>query len=283
MPMHEQVERLHRDLGRLGNEISRLRIQMQRLRQRTDQLAALRETEPVDTRRLAQLESVLDVSAVSEHLQAVVARAPLVVDPVAHLTLDALFPTTVYAVLVEMIPPAAFFEGAADQTQELRVPQQAGPLPAIVAWTFVTELVLRALGPALVARFESVLAGFARATFPSLPPFHEWGVGIALTQGRLVRHPPGAAAVQPVERPWDFLTGVLGLGQPHESGDDGVNTAVVCLGPAQAHQVLSKGPSERPQTEWYTYEFGIGPTRDARRTLTAKMSQHDAAIWSTRG
>jgi len=282
-PRHEPIERLHRDLGRLGEEVSRLRVQMQRVQQRTDQVLALRQSAPDAARRLAQLESVLDAEGVAAHLRDAIARAPLQPVPVPHLSVGNVLPAAVYDSLVDAIPPAVFFEGGDNEAQELRVPQRAGRLPEIVTWTFVTDVVLRALSPALVARFKDPLAAFARATFPSLPPFEEWKVDITLSQGRIVRRRPSGACPPSPDRPWDFLTGMVPLGRAEDSEEYGSNTLVVFLGPARAHRYLAVPSSAPPETERYTYEFGIGPARDARRALTAKMNRDDAAIWSSRG
>lgn len=294
MPRHEPIERLHRDLGRLGEEVSRLRAQMQRVQQRTDQLFALKGAEPQAAQRLEQLEAVLDFETVAAHLQTAVARGSLTLDPIPHMSVQDLLPGPVYRAVLDALPPPVFFEGADDRMQDLRVPPRTGSLPSVVAWAFITEVVLRALGPSLLVRFESPLAAFARTTFPSLPPFSQWSVAIALSQARIVRRQPGAPETSPPDRPWDLLTCVVALGRPHESEDYGAlldtkalpfrgNTAVVFLGPAQAYRYLAIPSSAPPEIERYTYEFGIGPTRDARRALIAKMSQHDAATWSTRG
>lgn len=279
MPQDESIERLRRGLLRLGDEVSRLRTQMERLQQRTDQLFALRQAEPETAPRLEQLETVLDFDRVAAHVQTAVAQAPLTLDPVPHISVQDVFPAAVYRALVDAIPPVVFFEGDDDRALELRVPPRTGPVPSIVTWAFASEVALRALSPALVARFESPLAAFARTRFPSLPPFQEWGVDIALSQGRIVRRRPGAAEGPPPDRPWEFLTCVVALARPHDPFPS--NTALVFLGPPQTFSSLPIPESAPSQTEWYTYEFGIGPTREGRRALTAKMSQHDAAIWST--
>ncbi len=96
----------------------------------------------------------------------------------------------------------------------------------------------------------------------------------------------GKSPPQP-ERPWDLLTCVLTLARPHDSEEFGSqlgtravpflpNSALVFLGASHGYVPI---PESAPvDTERYTYEFGIGPTKEGRRTLAAMMNQDDGPI-----
>jgi hypothetical protein len=148
----------------------------------------------------------------------------------------------------------------------------------------MTEIVLRSLGPALAERFSKPLAARAATAFPGLPPFDEWNVEITLSEGRLVRRVRGYAGAPAPHREWDLLTAVLCLAR---RGDDErfgsrvygepfpfrANCAVAFVGPSEALEYASIPPETSGMTERYTYEFGIGPSREGRRRL-ARLSTY---------
>ena len=123
----------------------------------------------------------------------------------------------------------------------------------------------------LVAPLAAPLAVYTRAQFPSLPPFEDWGVDITLSEARLVRRRPGCSAGKRVDRSWDLITGVLDLSRTQVPFRPNVLTAYVGAAADDAcASLLSEASTDQG---WYTYEFGIGPTRQARRTLTAAIGK----------
>jgi hypothetical protein len=236
---------------------------VRRLARQTRQLAILRSEDALAGAHVERFERILDAEHVGAHARQAVAAARLRRDPVVHLRVDELLPPDVYRALVDAIPAPVFFEGD-EARQELRVPPRLAPTHTVVAWAFFTEVMLDAVSGALVAAFDEPLAAMAQTRFPELPPIGKWGE-ITLTQGRLVRRTAGEEPPDVAERPWDLLTGVLDLARP---GNDDANTLVVCLGQARTDRYAQTIDIAPPGTERYTYEFGIGPTREARRRLT---------------
>lgn len=253
------------------------------LRRRMEQLAAVREDESQLAARVARLERVLDMSRVAAHVRSAVAGASLVVEPVPHLVAPDLLPADVYQAVIEAIPAPVFFDGRVARGQELRVPPRLAPVTVIVTWTFVNEIG-RMMSDLLVARLAEPLAVYTQGRFPSLLPPGERGVEMTLSEARIVRHVPGYQGGSSADRPWDVARGVLCLRRPKDMEEFGsrlhgesiplrANSLLACVGAADTFGYAPIPPDAPADTERYTYEFGIGPTKDARRTLTARMQK----------
>jgi hypothetical protein len=254
------------DLAELARTVAR----------RAERLAILRREDAVAGARVERLERVLDAGRVGAHARLAVSEARLTAHPVPHLRVDELMPGDVYSALIDALPAAAFFDGNLAR-QELRVPLRLAPTHAVVTWSFFTDVMLDAISGALVKAFEGPLADMARTRFPHLPPIGKWGE-ITLSQGRLVRRTAGEQPPEPAERSWDLLTGALHLARPGDGDEWGsriggadvpfrANRLVVRVAERGGDEYVSIPATAPPGTERYTYEFGIGPTREARRGL----------------
>ncbi|MBI4486247.1 MAG: hypothetical protein HY655_09575 [Acidobacteria bacterium] len=264
------------DAGSLRSELFQLAAGMTTLQRRMEQLAALHERGE-EVGRIARLERVLEFDRVVAHVRAAVARAELAGDPVPHLLVSDLLPAEVYAAVLDAIPAAVFFNGRVAQGQELRVPPRLAPMVSIITWMFVDE-VGRLLSDLLVARLAEPLAAYARARFPSLPPFGDWGVDITVTESRLVRRGPGYVGPPPADGRWDLINGVVHLARHQDTAEYGgrlqtqeiafrANSMVTWVGPPEAHVHVSIPRHAPPNLERYTYEFRVGPTREGRSRL----------------
>jgi len=270
-----------REAGSVRSQLAALAAGMAALGRRMEQLAAVHRDGGGEAAQIARLERLLDLDAVVAHARDAVARADLADDPAPHLLVADLLPSDAYRALLGAIPVPVLFEGRVEHGQEMRAPPRLAPMSSIVTWMFVDEIA-RALSDLLVARLAEPLAAFAGARFPSLPPLGDWGAAITVSEARLVRRAPGYAGRAPGERPWELITGIVDLARPQDSPEHGsrlgsrtipfrANTALICIGGAEAH-VYAPIPAGAPsQTERYTYEFGIGPTKAARRRLAALL------------
>lgn len=267
--------------GSVRTELSQLAAGMASLQRRMEQLAAL-HAGGEEAARIARLERVLDFDCVVAHLHGAVARAELAGNPAPHLLVTDLLPPNVYGALIEAIPPAVCFDGRTGQVQEMRVPPRLAPMPSIVTWIFFDEVV-RVLSDLLVARLTEPLGAYARAQFPSLPPFRDWDVEITVTEGRLVRRAPGSSGRPAIDRAWDLVSGIVYLARQHDTVEYGSawhgvtipfrgNTMLACVGPLDARAYVPIPTGAPAETERYSYEFGIGPSRDGRHRLSALMN-----------
>jgi hypothetical protein len=107
---------------------------------------------------------------------------------------------------------------------------------------------------------------------------------MTLSEARLVRRVPGYEGGSAADRPWDLVTSVLCLGRHQDTEEYGSrlqggsipfrsNSLLAWVGAADTHAYASIPPDAPEDTERYTYEFGIGPTKDVRRMLTARMQK----------
>ena len=248
------------------------------LYRRIEQLSALQGDEQMLENRIAQLERVLEFDRVAAHARAAVERAEIAASDVPYLVALDLLPRDVYSAVLDAIPPPVFFEGRAAGGEHVRVPLRLGPIHSIVTWSFIDEVVRRALSDVLVARFAAPLEAHVRELFPAGPPFAEWARDVTLIDGRLVRRTPGYAGPAAVDRPWELLGGLLDLAREQDGHEYGShlaslsipfrgNRALLYVGPPQGLAYAPIPDDAAGAIERYTYEFSMGPTRRARRSL----------------
>jgi len=254
----------------MRDELTRLRSELARLEQHSRQLAVLAEDQQHVHERVAHLERILDFDRVAAHAEAAIARAALVESSVAHLRVANLLPRDVYDLLRDLIPDAAFFESGGGSDLELRVPPRIARVDSIVAWTFMTELVLRRLAPALVRRFADPLARLAAERFRSLPPMDTWDVEVTLSEGRLVRRCSDDAAVADgAWSEWDWLTTMVWF---EDAENERANSTVTWVTGSFSARGESLAGAAAGRSHGVVYEFGIGPTREGRRRLSKMLS-----------
>ena len=276
----DAVRALRGEVRTARKSLARLTAALQAFEHRAEQLRTLQAIEQNAAARIAQLERLLDLDAVAAHVRAAVGRAELRRDPVPHVLVAELLPHDVYAAVVDAMPAAPFFDEDAGHGTALRVPPRLAPTHTIITTSFLNEVVKSALSAALLDRFNDSLIAFTQEHFPALPPFSSWDVEVTISQARIVRRSPGSSGDDPRsgDRRWDLLTGIVNVARRGDGEDGGSrlastivpfrgNTALVFNAPADVHAYEPILPGEPPGTARYTYEFGIGPTRDGRRRL----------------
>lgn len=277
----EPLDDLQHEIDAAVDLVAKLTRDVDSLQRRVDRLSALQPGAAAEEAQLRALEPVLDFDRVARHVGAACAAGHRSDDPVPHLVISDVFPADVYTAIVEAIPEAVFFEAVTDGGYELGVPPRLAPFRALLTWEFVQAVVKRAFSAALLARLHEPVATFGRTRFPDLPPFDDWNVEVTISRGRVFRRCPGYAGASSEDRPWDLLTAIVSVGG---SPDDGLygsvlgsrpfpfrqNGALAFVGPASAHEYGSI-PHGAQQALRYTYEFGVGPTREGRRVLNALM------------
>lgn len=273
----DAIRALHGDVQTARKGLARLGAALQSFERQAEQLRTLQAIERDVAARIAQLERVLNLDGVTAHVLAAAGRAELRRAPVAHMLIADLLPHDVYAAVVDAMPAAPFFDQDAGHGTALRVPPRLAPTHTIITTAFLNEVVKSALSAALLDRFSDSLIAFTQEHFPELPPFPSWNVEVTISQARIVRRSPGDDP-EPEDRHWDLLTGVVHVARPGDGEDGGSrlastivpfrgNTALVFNAPAGVHAYEPILPAEAPGPARYTYEFGIGPTREGRRRL----------------
>jgi hypothetical protein len=183
--------------------------------------------------------------------------------------LEPFLPVDIYAALLETIPDEAFFVACGNGTSELQMPPRLAPIPSIVAWRFLTDVVAALMTPALVARFHERLDTHLHTLVPALPPLADMGVEMGLLESRLVRRVPQAAERDGRTKAWDFLTTVVDFGplgdRPRATR---ANAAVTVMG-CDLHHIGIVADLSRTSSGYMTYEFAIGPTAKGRGVVAA--------------
>lgn len=142
--------------------------------------------------RLADLGRVLDEARVTRHVRDVVASAPRFDDPFEHAVVEPILPEDVYALLLETLPPAAFFTDHDPVKQDLTLPIEFGPALSTVAWGFFEGTIAqRVLRTAILERFHEPLLAHYGAVFGD--GFRDRAAALpqATSGGRLMLRRPG--------------------------------------------------------------------------------------------
>lgn len=256
----ESIADLRRGLRTIGQSLAQVAAQLHGLERQASQLALLRHADATAAADLDAIERALDFESASRHVRDAIGRSPVSESPAPHAIVADLWPDALYRAVLDAVPSLLFFETRADGRHVLPLPPSIAPLPAIVTWEFVVELLRRAVMPALL---DGVL----------------WGGRIDPSSGhasraRLVARRPGAGGALRESTPLPTLTAVIYLGEADgvdgrlvpRQGGDGMpilfrpNTALVFPGGAARYEYAEVG---EPVAERYTCEvrMGVGQPR----------------------
>ena len=189
----ELSERSHAAAGAGTNASPDL---MERISRVDREVRMLRDTmalDIADRRRGGDRATLFQVSAVAEHVQRAIARAPIETDPSVHIVIEDLLPADSYQALLEGIPPAIFFSQKDNTKQNLRLSGiRVAPARTIDTLTFLEEtLIPRIMVPALMGKFAPHIREFYIREYGD-----EQGPALAAipheaTAGRLMLRRPG--------------------------------------------------------------------------------------------
>lgn len=268
--------------------------------------------------RLALLPTVLHAPGVVEHVRRAIAMSPLLTDPYPHVVVEKLFPDDVYRLLLEAIPPPAFFGDRDPIKQNLRVPMSSGPDLAVRAWHFFDEVVAKqGIQPALVEKFGTALADHYEAIFGAAFRNRALALPIEMSGGRLMLRRPGyhlaphrdpkrsiGTCLLYFARPGDsdvYGTGIYRVLNDDEASytqtfypeQEGRRCELVKMVPYRPNTMLaflnSRGahgatiPKEAPaDLERYTCQYYLGPDTGALRSLIDALPPERQARWRSK-
>ena len=292
--------------------------ELARIVARVEQSQAVHKSDRGPTRPLKTALKQIDHARVFDHVQAVVAAAPLESDPCPHIVLDDLLPDDVYDALVAAIPPPLFFEHLAVNQQDLKIPFKFTPRYQREVWqAFQDRIVMGALAPALTDKFQNDLDLLVHTNWPGeFDSMADAGISLDLVAGRVMRRRPGYE-IKPHRDPrWSFLTCILyltrrddrqlygtqlcRLQQEQESPSKSPlwiderkvevvrevpgrpNSAVMFLNSTGAHRAAIPADAP-PETDRYIYQVRFGPKRSVRDALVARLPPETAKHWIVKG
>jgi hypothetical protein len=264
----------------------------------------------------AQLPVLCDAARITAHVREAVRRARLELDPFPHLIVSDVFPSDFYDALVRAIPPYEMFADKPHNKQSLKVPFAYGPAFSRAVWTFLLDVALEgAFQPAIVDKFREPLAEWIAREWPPLAA-NPLGPPMALhsTDGRILLRGRGYRIPPHRDPKWGFITVLLYLPRAHESEQWGTqlyavdedeaaksiaphwideatrcrlvvdvpfrrNTALVFLNSRGAHGASIPDDAEPADLRRYIYQFRIGPTKAAIKTLVAMLPPSQRSLW----
>jgi hypothetical protein len=322
--MSRQVRTLTRLVDRLQRTVQQqqavaagmpaLQAALQQCEARIEQCIGVYTRDAMHADRLPRLRERLVSARAESHAAAAVQRAVLEMDPGAHIVIEDLLPEDLADELVAAVPPSLFFPNGNRKRQEIGVPFFFAPEYNRLVWGFFSDVLERAILPAVVEKFRPALDDFMRTNWPALGSFADSGIRLGVTNSRLMLRRPGYR-IKPHRDPrWAFLTCLVYLQKrddAHAYGtqfyrlreerepahhsplwvdDDEVtlvkdvparrNTAVVFLNSTGAHGAFIP-PDAPPEMERFIYQVQFGPDVATRQMLVAALEGPARAGWTT--
>jgi len=293
----------------LTTQLAALQDTVRHLSIRSDQLSIATERLTADDDLAPLIAGVLDAPRVRAHVQAVMDRTPLELDPYPHMVLDDLLPPSFYKALIDTLPPRALFDDSVNKAQ-LRVPPRGAGVATFRIWRFlIAEILEGQLQDALLARFHEPLMEYAHRFWPSA---NAQELRLNGSDGRIILRQRGYVIPPHRDPKWAWLTFILYLAKPGdpdtwgtqlyrvsddveapgaqpfwmESHDNVLakdvrflpNRALVFLNADGSHGASI--PEEAPADfERYIYQFRIGPERQTIERLKAQLTPDARMKW----
>ncbi len=297
-----RVAQLEAQVAALQASVADSHLRAEQLTLATSRLASDGDLEPL-------LAEALVAGDVRAHVEAVLARTPLEMDPYPHMVLDDLLPASLYRALITTLPPRVLFEGGAGR-QIGKVPPRNAGRATFRVWRFlVKDVVEQFLQDALIERFREPLIGYARRFWPSA----DLGdLQLNGSDGRIIYRRRGYVIPPHRDPKWAWLTFIFYLAKPgdpdtwgtqlyHVSDDVEApgaqpfwmkthhhvlardvrfvpNRALVFLNADGSHGASI--PEDAPEDfERYIYQLRIGPEGTAIERLKAALSPEARQRW----
>jgi hypothetical protein len=194
-----EIDTVRRELRSLRDEAHDLGAELTRAQRQSAQAQALAAEVAHEGTRMEHLERVLDLAAVTAHVQQAIGRAPLAEGIARPVLVDGLLPPAVQQAAVAAIPAPIFRDDDRGDASEIPVPPKVAPTYVVATWMFLNDLAKDLIGPALLAR----------VTAPSARP---QGLEVKLARSVLVRSQPAEPLPDQPGR-GDILTLTVHLGE----------------------------------------------------------------------
>jgi hypothetical protein len=318
----KDVANLSRDMARLQKSNAEMHARLQevdgrqgRFERQTTRTAVAAKLDVEQRDVLARLPEMLDAPRILEHVQAAVAKAPLLEDPFPHCLVSDVLPREIYQLVRRAIPPAVFFGDADPIKQNLRIPIDKGPALATRVWHFVDDVVAhQAIVPAVAQRFAPHLARHYATVFG--PAFVERAAALpqAPSGGRIMLRRPGYRLDPHRDPKRAVLTCLLYLAnwgddeaygtelyrvhgeressyvQTYYPEQDGARCELVARVPYRPNSMLvfingtgahgAHIPADAPASlERFAFQFYVGPSSEDLAALVAALPDERRRLW----
>jgi hypothetical protein len=293
----------------------------QHLAARGDRIAAqvkfvaVRDRE--QSQAVARAGGLLDAARGSTHVHTAIERSSLILEPFPHMVVDGLLPSDIYDLLIEAIPPEPFFDDHDPIKRNLRFPMELGPTLSAMAWSFFEDVTQQHIRPAVLARFrepleqhyDSIFGAEQRALAAAMP--HQVNSGRLMLRRRGYHLDPHRDPKHSMltclvyfARPGDdetYGTQIFSVANdadadykqtyyPEQAGHPCTlvkvvpfrpNTMLVFLNSRGAHGASIPGDAPESLAR-YSYQFYIGPPKDALSALIRQLPDTRRRMWQSK-
>jgi hypothetical protein len=308
---------LSRTLGRV-DELTQATRELTRvveaLRTRTEQLAAIEQTDVELQDVVDALPSTLDTERIRHHVARAIANATLELDPFPHLVVDKWLPTETYKLMIDGLPDPIFFADRDSSRQRLSVPFRLAPQYSRRIWQLITrDIVSEIAGPLLNEKFSSVVRDYVTTFCPKLPE----GADLTLrtSNGHIMLRRPGYVINPHRDPKWGFVTCLVYLARSGDKESYGTqlyrvkddaeaptfkpfyvedsrcelvktvpfraNSMLVFLNSTGAHGASIPADAQPRNLERYLYQFRLGPEGRTKAALLENMTEERRARWQS--
>lgn len=260
------------------------------------------------------LDTRLDRARVAAHMESVVKRADLVMDPFPHIVVDRMWPKEIYQLILKAIPPEPFFPEKDPIKQNIRIPMDFAPIFSARVWEFVDQMSRDSLVPQVLKKFRDPLNAHYDTIFGEAFRDRARKLPQAVSGGRLMLRRPGYHLDPHRDPKRAWLTCLMYFARPGDSEAWGTqvfkvtddqeapytqtyyptqsggtvelvklvpfqpNTALIFLNSGGAHGVDI--PADAPaDLERFTFQFYIGPGSQELDALIRELPPERRARW----
>lgn len=244
--------------------IARARRQLHVIERQLERGLLIRQEDASAGERLDRLAQTLEFEAAALHVADALRHGLRRERPVPHLVVRDVLPPAVIEAARAAIPARVFFDTARGGCEVVTVPPSVAPVVSIATWTFIGDLVERAVVPTLVDMFR----GSLEQPPPALPRRRR---DFTVLHARLFRWETGGR--RETDTPPHVIVVVLNVGDREHRLElrDASTELEVALPPASAVaylDVTGQGRAASVTTGQsvpaYTYEIAIGAHRAVR-------------------
>ena len=314
-PVRKDLRHLTSRLEQLEREFADTSIRARR----ADRVATqLQLTAALNARQrdvVAELPRLLDEQRLTRHIRCAIESATLLSEPFEHAVVERLLPEDIYQLLLDAIPPAAFFHDRDPIKRDIRFPMDFGPTLTAMVWGFFDDVIARrAIRTAVLDKFHEPLQRHFDAVFGHAFRERAGALPQSVSGGRLMLRSPGYHLDPHRDPKHTMLTCLLYLARPGDSetygtkifrvagdGDasykqtyypeqEGHTCELVKVVPFRPNSMLvflnSRGahgatiPADAPPgLERYSYQFYIAPQREGLASLIKALPPDRRAMW----
>ena len=312
--LRKEIRALQVSVDRLAEAQQAVFARAARMERDAAQIKFAMHLNDVERKDIAALDERLDMARTLAHVETVVNRAELVMDPFPHIVADPILPKEIYKLVLKAIPPEPFFPDKDPIKQNIRVPIEFAPIFSGRVWDFVDLVARECIVPAVLKKFREPLAAHYNTIFGEGFGDRARKLPQSVSGGRLMLRRPGYHLDPHRDPKRALVTCLMYLARPGDSETWGTqifrvtgdkeapytqtyypaqsgnqvelvhlvpfkpNTALIFLNSGGAHG--ADIPADAPAgLERYSFQFYVGPGGPELDALIKELPPDRQARW----